>query len=89
MIEPEVTGSGVEDGADDDEGVMLGAVKVNVGSDWDLGGGESDYLVQKMTILHHRLGWGVIYLVSELQCNELYDPGAARSYSCTCCVLSV
>lgn len=28
MIEPEVTGSGVEDGAEDDEGVMLGAVKV-------------------------------------------------------------
>lgn len=36
MIEPEVTGSGVEDGAEDGEEVMLGAVKVNIGSDGEL-----------------------------------------------------
>lgn len=28
MIEPEVTGSGVEDGAEDDEEVVMGPVKV-------------------------------------------------------------
>lgn len=40
MIEPEVTGSGVEDGAEDaaedDHGVIMGAVKVSIDWNWDL-----------------------------------------------------